>query len=409
MNLNVNLSTICSLSRAKKFVQGDTIPCDGLEKKMYVVIKGEAAAFPAVGGQKAQPVAVYGPGEFFGEATLFLESKPDYNYAAQTDLIVLQINRCSFSGFLREEPELAFELMRAFCARLEDALKRGHQDSSQAEAAGSSTPPSGFPIPGEPSPVSRQISSDAPFSLFPAGHGQYHLPLQSQDRVYLMEKQYTCPLCSHGFKGLKVKQSKLSVLSVESDMRIRYKGVEPLYYEVVTCPHCLYSALEVMFASPDRLEKSLRQELEAFRAEGDLRFGLELDVRSMFAGYYLAMYCAPSSFTRSSFAEARLLLNLSRLYNDCGDERMERQAVDRALEAYLNTYENSAVSPTQLPQLCMVIGSLSATQGDYDTARKFFFEAKTHRNCPPNLKRQAEDRLYDLRLAERQRELASQG
>lgn len=400
MNLNVNLSTLCSLSRAKKFLRGEAIACDGLEKKMYVVIKGEAAAFPQAGGQSAHPTAVYGPGEFFGETTLLLDHSPDYRYIAHTDLIVLQIDRRSFGGFLRDEPELAFELMRALCARLERVRQGG-----RPETHGPSVPFTGSAAASAAQPT----APGAPFSLFPAGHGQYQLPLQSQDRVFLMEKQYVCPLCAHRFKGLKVKQSKLSVLNVDSNLRVRYKGVEPLYYEVMTCPHCLYSALEVMFASPGRLEKSLRQDLEAFQAEGGLQFGLSLDVRSMFAGYYLAIFCAPGSFARYSLAEARLLLNLSRIYHDCGDEQMERHTTDRALEAYLNTYENTTLSPEQLPQLCMVIGCLSATRGDYSAARKFFFEAKTDRNCPPIMKRQAEDRLYDLRLAERRQELASLG
>ncbi|MPM84789.1 hypothetical protein SDC9_131865 [bioreactor metagenome] len=321
---------------------------------------------------------------------LFLEKRAPYRYVACADTITLQINQCSFGGFLREEPELAYDLMRALCARVESFSPTEEPPEAQdplSPAAASSALPAAPAIP----------ERAASFSLFPEQHGTYRLPLQPEDRVFLMEKRYACPLCGHNFKTLKVKQSKLAVLSMEPDMRIRYKGVEPLYFDVVTCPECLFSALDAMFSNPDRLQKPLLQELRALRPEG-ISFGLELTTDSVFAGYYLALRCAPKSFLRPSFAQARLLLNLSRVYADCGDETMQRLTAEQALTAYMNTYENTNVTTEQLPHLCMVIGSLNAAKGDYTTAKKFFFEAKTSPYCPPNVKRQAEDRLYDLRM-----------
>lgn len=117
MDLTVNLGMLKSLSRAKTYLAGETIVCDGLDKTMFVIIKGEVRAVPCARQKGAEKAVTLGPGEFFGASILFLKEKPRYAYLAQTELIVLQVNRCSFGGFLRDEPEMAFEIMRVFCAR----------------------------------------------------------------------------------------------------------------------------------------------------------------------------------------------------------------------------------------------------------------------------------------------------
>ena len=117
MDCTVNLKMLKSLSRARRFIPGESVVCDGLDKKMYIVIKGEVWAFPRGKPKHEKPAAIYGPGEFFGESVLFLQEKPQYTYLVQSELIALEINRCSFGGFLRDEPEMAFEIMRVFCSR----------------------------------------------------------------------------------------------------------------------------------------------------------------------------------------------------------------------------------------------------------------------------------------------------
>ncbi len=53
-----------------------------------------------------------------------------------------------------------------------------------------------------------------------------------------MSKTIACPVCGKPFQAVSVRPSKLVVERTDSDMRTRYKGVEPLFYEVLTCPRC---------------------------------------------------------------------------------------------------------------------------------------------------------------------------
>jgi uncharacterized protein (DUF2225 family) len=172
--------------------------------------------------------------------------------------------------------------------------------------------------------------------------------------------------------------------------------VEPLYFDVVTCPHCLYSAMTDTFKSPDLLKVDL-SELKALQGKVKVKTGAQTDTFSIFAGYYLALLCAPKCFAKHHQVAAKLLVKLSRVYQDCGDAAMEREISRRALDAYTYIYINEDSTPELDQQLCLIIGELHLKLGDVKQARDFFFKAKTNREGSQVLKTQAENRLGEIR------------
>lgn len=420
----INFHTLKKHSRVKKYPKGSAMAMSG---EMYVVLKGEAGIFPE--GSK-EPVAGIGPGGFFGESEPFLSKRSPYSAVALTDVIALPVEKGDAAAFVREEPDFTLELIKALCERLDilsAALEKagghpwvagahpqkehhpakGHpaageaQEAKAAEAAHTAQPKEAA-APQAPAPAADSQASPEGrgFPLFPEGHGSYRLPMDDVDPVMLMDKSYTCPLCKHEFKVPAVRGSKLVQVGTDSDMRNRYKGIEPLYYDVVTCPGCLYSALSDMFRSPDMQRAALKQDLQAFRSALPAAFGAVKDAFSVFAGYYLALFCAPKSFAAHPLATAKLLLKLSRVYQDCGDEQMEKDTTAKALDAYMKVYLNGDAAPELDQQLCIVIGELYLKMQDMKNARDFFFKAKTNRSGTPLLKSQAENRLLAIRTSE---------
>jgi uncharacterized protein (DUF2225 family) len=276
---------------------------------------------------------------------------------------------------------------------------------SPQPASGAPSPETDAPKPGPPraETASPPHFSGAP-SLFPSGHrlSGYHLPLTPRDAKYVYEKNIACPVCEHTFKAYALRSSRLVAERTEYDLRVRYKGVEPLYYDVVTCPKCWYSALADVFQHTGRRVR--QAELDALmlphKAEIGLNFGLIEDTATLFAGYYLALTCLPACFTEPRLLAGKLWLKLSRLYNDCGDEAMKRYAESNALAAYKAAYEKSRVPAKQMQQLCYIIGELCAAEGDADAARRYFFLAKTEKDGTQVIRRYAEDRLEKLKNAE---------
>ena len=397
----INLGTLKNISGAKKYPQGEVIAHGGTRAQMYIVLKGEVGVM-AGGAKEKTNIAVLGPGEFFGETAFFLDKDPRLTFTALTDVIVLPIYRHFVSTFIKEEPELCFELMKAMCGRLSDISTAYEKQTGCPWTSPEWIPqekPSDFTTTEtnpDCAPAAQSVPETRSLTLFPEGHGSYTLPFLHTDKAYLMEKSFVCPICKKSFKSLKVKPSKLVTDKTDKDMRIRYQGVEPIYYDIVTCPDCLYSALTEMFEAPDKTSHDLRQALDAVKREvGD--WDMTLSPFSVYAGYYLALLCAPQCFYSPHLATAKLLLKLHWIYEDCEDALMAEKTAQQALDAYLNVYQNVNNPPKIDQQLCMIIGELYIKLNDLNNGRNFLFKAQANREGIPLLRTKAADRIVEIR------------
>ncbi len=64
---------------------------------------------------------------------------------------------------------------------------------------------------------------------------------------YLLKKEMECPVCDRKFHVLLVKTGKARMIGQEFDLRPRHEGVDTVKYDVVSCPHCGYSAMTKAF------------------------------------------------------------------------------------------------------------------------------------------------------------------
>lgn len=72
---------------------------------------------------------------------------------------------------------------------------------------------------------------------------------QKQEKDYLFDKTYSCPVCSNEFKSKLVKTGKNKLESVDSDLRPKYKDVDALKYDSIVCDKCGYAALTRYFST----------------------------------------------------------------------------------------------------------------------------------------------------------------
>ena len=64
---------------------------------------------------------------------------------------------------------------------------------------------------------------------------------------YLLKKTMECPVCDEKFQVLLVKTGKAKMIGQEFDLRPRHEGIDTVKYDVVSCPHCGYSAMTKAF------------------------------------------------------------------------------------------------------------------------------------------------------------------
>lgn len=408
----INIGTIRNISRVKKCPRGSVITGEGLTNIMLIILKGDIGIYTDYRLPNAEMIKVLGPGDVFADSGLLQDKKASYTTVALSEAIVIPIERTSFNEFIQEEPSLAFEIIKELSLRLEQAgepVNRSAGETYRNDNKPDETKPEkqkkdeGKQKPAktakEPvaAPSDKTASQPGKFKLFPVEHGNYTLLLNNNDTVHLMMKSHACPICKGSFEALAVKSSKLVLASTDADMRNRYKGIEPLYYETLTCPHCLFSALPDFFENPDKSKQNILRELDKIKNSVVVRQDAERDTNSVFTGFYLALFCAQFSFSKYQLVAGKLLYKLSRIYQDAGDENMENQTVRKALENYLYAYEKIGIPEVQDQQVCILIGELYLKLGDLKNAISFFFKAKTSHISAPVLKNHADSRIFDIR------------
>jgi uncharacterized protein len=420
----INIGAIKNIACVKKCGRGTIITGDGIGNILFVILKGEIGVYTDYKFPGAEMVSTLGSGDLFADPGLLQDKKAAYTTVTLSEAIIVPIERKSFNDFLQEEPSLVFELIKELYLRLERTTaaykeliiqhaqpSKNQEKKPEGKKSETLNTTDTKPIPhkheNEPAAVSAaaavplvasdKFAGESSFALFPAQHGHYELLVNNDDSAHLMSKSYTCPICKSVFSSLTVKPSKLVLAATDKDMRSRYKGIEPLYYEVLTCPHCLFSALQDSFASPDKSKTDILRELETIKNTVQIDPCSRKDTDSVFAGYYLALFCAPISFSKYQLAAGKLLYKLSRIYQDAGDESMEMSTAQKALDNYLYAYEKTGISPAQEQQICIIIGELYLKQGCLKEAIAFFSKAKSSANSSPAFKSHAENRVYDIR------------
>ncbi len=410
----INIGAIKNISRFKKCSRGTIITGDGIGNIMFIVLKGEVGVYNDYRLTSSEMISTLGTGDLFADSGLLQDKKAAHTTVALSDAIIVPIEKSSFEEFLQEEPSLAFELIKDLFLRLDltrteykelivhhASGQRRHEKKqppmSEDEPAGASPPLNFSPPESQPLVPTQPIAEKSSFKLFPEEHGSYALLLNSNDTTHLMNRSHKCPICNGDFSALAIKPSKLVLASTDSDMRSRYKDIEPMYYEILTCPHCLYSALPDIFDKPEKSKSDIMRELVTIKNTAIVHQDAGKDADSVFAGLYLALFCAPISFTKHQLIAGKLFSKLSRVYQDAGDENMENLTAQKALESYLYAYEQIGISPVQEQQICILIGELYLKQGDLKNAISFFIKAKTSSSSTPVLKNHADGRVYDIR------------
>lgn len=208
------------------------------------------------------------------------------------------------------------------------------------------------------------------------GHTGYPGVTRPEDEKYLLKQEFTCPNCRRKFSGERIRNSKLiprrdTAEEKRYDLRVRYRDFEAEWHEIVTCPHCYFSALESFFKDNKSLYHSRYEKtLEKMRESVKVQFGSEQDLDSVFARHYLALVCAPG-FTDWRQINAHVWMNLARLYEDAGEPMLADIAEQTSLEAYQKVYMEVDLTEGQEQRLCLIIAGILYARGDKMAAREW--------------------------------------
>jgi len=117
----VNFSKIISV---RCYEKGETIFSEGDRAAgFYIVKSGKVKIYKISSGGKTQVIHIFGPGEPFGEAAIFMDNTfPAYaETVSGSELLYMKFD--DFTNHMKKEPRFALNIIAALCIRLRGFLK----------------------------------------------------------------------------------------------------------------------------------------------------------------------------------------------------------------------------------------------------------------------------------------------
>ncbi|MEG0339567.1 MAG: DUF2225 domain-containing protein [Oscillospiraceae bacterium] len=372
----------------KKFASG-TMICsenDRQVESMYIIVSGKVGKIMDFTTPNEKCAEILESGMMFGEMGVLCHVARDAAYVALEDVNAAVVNKMALLELIRKSSETALQIMDLMCnARLRDKseIKQLNDEKNKL-----------FKI--------SKIGEDEFYKsmLFPDGHKEYNVVRPVEYEQFLFKRAYTCPHCQTQFNDFMQLSTKLIPQGqLSCDMRRKYKDFEPLWYDVMTCPNCYFSALEGNFNAKIRLRKErYEQKLDTVHNRVKFNFEQTKNLDNVFASYYIALICA-DGYDKKEQIKAKIWLYLSWLYNDVENKEMEIFAAGNAYEAMLN-YLDTQTLPTDADQSNnMILGALAKKIGKNEDAIMYLNKARRATVSKPVFKQLAEREIDEIREA----------
>lgn len=207
----------------------------------------------------------------------------------------------------------------------------------------------------------------------------------------LYDKSYICPVCHNGLKSKTVKVGKARLVSKDTDLMPRYEKINPLFYDIVICSQCGYSALSKYF---ERIKDEQAVQIKTkISPNYRSRIYPEIyDVDIAIERYKLALLSAVIKNTRNS-EKAYICLKVGWLYRLKQDKENEAKFLEQALIGFRESFEKEPfpICGMDTYTLMYLIGEISRRLGNNEEALRWLGRVITGRNVNPKLKDLARD------------------
>ncbi len=222
------------------------------------------------------------------------------------------------------------------------------------------------------------------------------------DEQTFFKANAVCPVSETQFEYLHVRTGAVKPASRDTDFRITYLTVDPLFYVVLACPQCGYAAFGDDFETLDDDDrKALLAAFGGRRRLGDPITRGERTLDDAATAFDRALECDAvrrlDERRRAGMLHRRAWLERSR-----GDEATERALLKQAMVSYRAAFEqDDTISDAGLVRAVYLIGELSLRLDDPHEASRWLLmcvqmpEAKEQ----TGVVRMARERLLDAHAA----------
>ena len=379
------------------------------DKSLYKIISGKVALYMNYLKENEYLMGIQTFPSCFGEMTV-LSGKPSlYTVVAITEAKILRVPEEDFEVFIQDNPTNAISIMKTMAKNislLNMNIKMLTDELSYMSEQVSKTTELDIhdmlDIQTEEKEETSVIKGNKDFSIYLKGHKEYPDIKCNTNKKYTFLKEFECPHCktkfiSECFNKATVSERDLKKWN-EYETRYDCDGFVVEWYQIITCSHCYFSAFADVFKkeeikwTPSKYEEDLRKAFTSLY----LNFSGARTLDFVFAQYYLALICARGTEDTSQI-NARLWLNISRLYGDVGEKELEDEASKRAAEAFKENHVFSTLKSKFEHRICVNIAGRRYLFGDINDAKEMALIIKNNRTEKTYYTKVAEDMILDIR------------
>lgn len=161
--------------------------------------------------------------------------------------------------------------------------------------------------------------------------------IEEKDLIY--DKTFTCPVCDKEFSSKIMKSGKAKLLGMDSDLRAKYEGIDPVKYDVELCPHCGYAALGRYFTGLTSTQAKMIREKVSAKVQIHSYEGETYSYEHAMERYKLALVCAVVKHARAS-EKAYICLKSAWLLRGWAESLKESREAEEKTIAALEQQEN---------------------------------------------------------------------
>ncbi len=224
----------------------------------------------------------------------------------------------------------------------------------------------------------------------------------------LLDKTHECPICSNSFKNRAVRTGKAKLVSTDMDLRPKFEGIEPLKYDVVSCPKCGFTAVTRFFkpVTPvqrktilDKISANFKPQPEPAGvypydvALGRYKLALANAVVKNAKASEKAYICLRAGWMCRSWAE-ELEASDEAVNAAIGQARaMEKEFLKNAYDGFIaaRQSENFPMCGMDESTVDYLIGSLAKDQGHFEVSAKMIASLLASPSASPRIKDKARD------------------
>ncbi len=378
---------------------GDESPC------MYAILQGRVSLYKETASGEIQIKSI-GPGNYLGAVSYLGEIPRRYKAVASQFTKLQQLFEDNIETYIKQNSQSVVVLLDDLSNRLAAADKSlgqigGMTKCAEEDESCVETELDQIEVKVEEELVKHNIPDVNPLNhpIYPEGHKHYNMGLTPGHEEILFDKNVTCPVCDKDFTLYQMRISHLKLVEVRRDMRKIFDGVDEIWYNVWTCPHCKYSNFHYDFLRMRSINREkLLEEMPGRLVDFKLPETQKTSFNEVFDSYYLAMACK-KIVGASAYEMGRLWLHIAWMYHDCGDEEMFDVAYENARANYAKGWfsERVQLSAEGEQKLAILISEMHLHFGHLEDARKFVFEAINIKKGTKALAELARDRLAEIK------------